>query len=120
MKSVSNGRQDDIHSITHPTDPGAVEAPNSILGISRVLKLDESKTWRIPGHPDVFQWSVLSEAVLQLILVGVVAEIADVHLAINVPVAVSRRHGGVLSVLEAVINEADCNSCKYNIHFADK
>ena len=105
MKSVSNGRQDDIHSITHPTDPGAVEAPNSILGVSRVLKLDESKTWRIPGHPDVFQGSVFSEAILQLILVSIVAEITDVHFAVDVPVTVAR-HGGVLSVLEAVINEA--------------
>ena len=105
LKSVSNGRQDDIHSITYPTDPGAVEAPDSIFGVSRVLKLDESKTWRIPGHPDVFQGSILSEAILQLILVGIVAEITDVYLAVNVPVTVAR-HSGVLSVLEAVINEA--------------
>ena len=92
-------------SSTHPTDPGAVEASHGVLSVSRVLKLDESKTWRIPGHPDVFQRSVLSEAVLQLILVGIVTEIADVHLAVYVPVTVARHSGG-LSVLEAVINMA--------------
>ena len=43
-----------------------------------------------PGHPDVLQRPVLGESIFEIVLGGVVPEIADVDLARDVPITVPR------------------------------
>jgi len=79
-----------LHAHTLPAKSGSVHAPHGVLGIPGILKLDEGETGRVPCDPDVLQGSVLGEGVLQLVLVGVVAHVADVNLAGNVPITMAR------------------------------
>ena len=83
-----------LHADAVPADPGAVEPPHRVLGVPRVLELDEGEPRGVPGHPDALQRPVLREAVLQVVFFGIVAEVADVHLA---------RHGGFRSALESLV-----------------
>ena len=76
----------------HPADPGAVQAAHRVLGVPGVLELDEGEPWRVPGHPHVAERAVLGEGVLQLVLGRVVAKVADVDFAGDVPVAVAGGH----------------------------
>lgn len=64
------------------TDGPAVQPPDRVLGIAGVLELDEGKTGRVPGHPDIPQRTVIREGVLDFLLAGVVAQLPDVNLGI--------------------------------------
>jgi len=44
----------------------------------------------LPCNPDISERSVLSEGILQLVLGGVVAQVADVDFAGDIPVAMAR------------------------------
>ena len=48
-------------------DPGAVNAPHSVLSVSGVLHLHESKTWWSPSNPNVSNRPILGEGVLKVI-----------------------------------------------------
>ena len=65
---------------TYPAEPGAVESPDSVLGVPVVLELDECEAGRVPSDPHVPQRTVLGEGVLDIVLARVVPEVADVHL----------------------------------------
>merc|ERR1719229_972203 len=79
---------------TVPAEPGAVESPDGVLGVPVVLELDECEAGRVPGDPHVPQRTVLGEGVLDVVLARVVPEVADVHLAGDIPVAMAARHDG--------------------------
>lgn len=64
------------------TDRTAVQPPHGILRIARVLELDEGETRRIAGHPNVPQWTVVREGILDFLLAGVVSQLPDVNLGI--------------------------------------
>jgi len=74
----------DLHSGSTNTSP--IQTSDRILGISWILHLNKRESRRIPGNPDVLDGAVLAERVLQVILVGVVPQAADKHLAVGVPV----------------------------------
>jgi len=72
-----------------PTDPRPVQTSHSVLSVSRVLHLNESKARRSSGNPDVPHRSVLGEGVLQVIPVSVVSETTNVDLTVDIPIPVS-------------------------------
>jgi hypothetical protein len=47
-----------------PADPGSVQRLDSVLGVARILHLDESEPGRFPRHPDITDGAVLAEHVL--------------------------------------------------------
>ena len=65
----------------------SIQSSHRVLGVPRVLKLDEREARRVARDPHVAQVSVLSEGVLDLVFGGTVAQISDVNLALQVPVA---------------------------------
>eukprot|EP00050_Salpingoeca_kvevrii_P004300 m.249070 g.249070 ORF g.249070 m.249070 type:complete len:358 (+) comp10974_c0_seq4:42-1115(+) len=60
-------------------DVTAVEVAAGVLGIADVLKLDKGKARGVAGNPDIAQGAEARELVFELVLAGVVAEIAHVH-----------------------------------------
>jgi hypothetical protein len=46
-------------------DPGSVQRLDGVLGVARILHLDEGEPGRLPRHPDVTDGAVLAEHVLQ-------------------------------------------------------
>ncbi len=76
--------------LTYSANSRAVDASHSVLGVTGIFELDESEAGRIAGHPHIPEWAVLCERVLQLVLGGVVAEVADVNFAGDVPITVAR------------------------------
>ena len=81
------------------TDPCSVKSPDCVLCVSLVLELNEGETWWVPGNPDILQLPVLFEGILDLVFGGGVAQVSDVNLAGQVPLAVMR-HGLVYSDLQ--------------------
>lgn len=67
----------------------SVQRAARVLGVPFVLELDERETGRVPGDPDVAQRAVLAEGTLDLVLGRGRAQVADVHLAGQVPLAVA-------------------------------
>jgi len=47
----------DHHAVT--ADACSIQAPNRVLGISRVFKLDEREARWISSQPDIFQWPIV-------------------------------------------------------------
>lgn len=39
----------------------SIQGTDSIFSITRVLKLDKRKAWRVPGYPDVPEGTILTE-----------------------------------------------------------
>ena len=60
--------------------------------LPRVVHLNKTKARRTAGDPDSFNPPVPGEGVLQVVLVGVLGQAADVDLAVNVPLSVRRHH----------------------------
>ncbi len=48
-----------------PADPGSVQRLDGVLGVARILHLDEGEPGRFPCHPHVTDGAVLAEHVLQ-------------------------------------------------------
>lgn len=65
-----------------PTDRPAVQPPDGILRVARVLELDEGEARRIAGHPNVPQRTVIREGILDFLLASVVSQLPDVNLGI--------------------------------------
>lgn len=65
-----------------PADRPAVQPPDGILRVARVLELDEGETRRIAGHPNVPQRTVIREGILDFLLASVVSQLPDVNLGI--------------------------------------
>ena len=77
----------------------SIQSSHRVLGVPRVLKLDEREARRVARDPHVAQVSVLAEGVLDLVFGGTVAQISDVNLALQIPVAGG--HGcGFLKILQ--------------------
>lgn len=67
----------------------SVQRAARVLGVPFVLELDEGETGRVTGHPHVAQGTVLAEGTFDLVLGRRRAEVADVHLAGQVPLAIT-------------------------------
>lgn len=65
-----------------PTDRPAVQPPDGILRVARVLELDEGEARRVAGHPNVPQRTVIREGILDFLLASVVSQLPDVNLGI--------------------------------------
>merc|ERR1719319_1733539 len=65
-----------------PAEPRAVELLDSVLGVPPVLHLDEREAGGLPGDPDIPDSADLGKGVLDVKLVGVVGQAADVDLAL--------------------------------------
>ncbi len=72
------------------TNSGPVQSGARVLGVPLVLELDEGKSGRVSGHPNVSQLAVAIEGILQLVLGRVVSKVTDVDLAAQVPFAMVR------------------------------
>ena len=71
------------HLHLHPvaTNPGAIQLPAGVLCITLLLHLNESKSWRPLSDPYFGDAPDLADGVLDVVLVGVVWEAADVDLS---------------------------------------
>lgn len=87
-----------LHPDARSAASRSVQRTARVLGVPFVLELDEGKAGRVAGHPDVAQRTVLAEGTFDLVLRGRRTEVADVHLAGQIPLAVSG-HCFALSVV---------------------
>lgn len=78
-----------LHPDARSAASRSVQRAARVLGVPFVLELDEGETGRVAGHPDVAQRTVLAEGAFDLMLRGGRTEVADVHLAGQVPLAVT-------------------------------
>ena len=60
-------RREERPSLPAATDSSSINTTNSILGISGVFHLHESKAWWSSGHPNVSNGAILGECVLEII-----------------------------------------------------
>lgn len=71
-----------LHARATTTDGTSVQGTDCVLRIPGILELDKGETWRIAGHPDAPQVTIVAEGVLQLLLAGVVAQLTHIDLGI--------------------------------------
>lgn len=78
--SILSGGQ--FHTGSAPANRPSVQSAHRIRRIAGTLKLHEGEARRIAGYPDAAQTAVRSKYILQVVLPGIVAQIAHVHLSI--------------------------------------
>lgn len=66
----------------------AIQLPNRICGVSRILKLDKSKTGRIPSHPDATKGPVVPKSSLQLRFITIISQISNIDFTVQWAVTV--------------------------------
>lgn len=71
-----------FHACAPTANRPAIETADRVLGVTRILELDERKAWRIASHPHVAQRAVVAERVLDFVLACAAAQLAHVHLAV--------------------------------------
>lgn len=68
---------------------GTVQAAGCVFSVASVLELNKGESRRVAGDPDVAQGAVLAECVLNLVLGGRGAQVANVDLAGQIPLPVA-------------------------------
>lgn len=68
----------------------SVQATNRVFSIASVLKFNKGKTWRIPGHPHIPQWTIFSKSTLDFVLGRRRTQIPHVNFALKIPLTVAR------------------------------
>lgn len=71
-----------LHARATTTYGTSVQGTDCVLRVPGILELDKGETWRVAGHPDAPQVTIVAEGVLQLLLAGVVAQLTHIDLGI--------------------------------------
>jgi len=78
-------------------DVGSIEAPDRVLCISGVFKLEECKAGGVARDPHALEGAVVAEHAFEVLLVGITRQVPHVDLALCVLLSVARHFCNYLS-----------------------
>jgi hypothetical protein len=64
IRQARTTTKDTLSLSPDPADPGTVQRLDGVLGVARILHLDEGEPGRFPRHPHITDGAVLAEHVL--------------------------------------------------------